>query len=110
MWNKPTAQDLKDIPAFYATEKIPPADKVIHMHFFMGGCDWYACEYNPEGQVFFGYAILNSDFHCAEWGYFAFAELCEVKAGGFIEVDRDLHFPLTKAGEIEKIRQGGGIF
>ncbi len=54
MWNKPTAKDLKDIPAFYATEKIPPQDKVIHLHFFLGGCDWYACDsHSPPFCKFF---------------------------------------------------------
>jgi len=44
MWNKPTKEDLKKIPAFYTTEKTPLKEKVIHMHFFIGGCDWYAVE------------------------------------------------------------------
>ena len=76
MWNKPSDADLKDIPAFYETEKIPLGDKVIHMHFFIGGCDWYACEYSPEERIFFGFAILNNDLAMAEWGYFALSELC----------------------------------
>ena len=109
MWNTPTDNDLKGIPDFYETEKVPLKNKVIHMHFFLGGCDWYACEYSPEEQIFFGYAILNNDLDNAEWGYFALEELSEVKAGGFLEVDRDLHFPPTKAKDIENIRRAGGV-
>jgi hypothetical protein len=77
------------------------------MHFFLGGCDWYACEYDIKDQLFFGFVILNDDYEMAEWGYFSFKELCELKVS-FLEVDRDLHFPPTKAKEIEKIKKAQG--
>ena len=104
MWNKPTKEELEKIPAFYSTEKTPLKEKVIHMHFFIGGCGWYAAEYNPEEQIFFGFAILNNDYDMAEWGYFSFKELCELKVK-FLEVDRDLYFTTTKAKDVERIRK-----
>ena len=104
MWNKPTEKQLSRIPAFYLTENIPLKEKMIYMHFFLGGCDWYAAEYSPEEQLFFGFAILNNDYEMAEWGYFSLKELCEIKVS-FIEVDRDLHFEPTKAKDIENIRK-----
>ncbi len=103
MWNKPSSDDLARIPAFYATEKVPVKEKTIHMHFFVGGCDWYAAEYDPESQLFFGFAILN-DLEMAEWGYFSLQELCDLRVK-FLEVDRDLHWQPQKATEIERIRQ-----
>ena len=103
MWNKPTEKQLGKIPAFYSTESTPLKEKMIHMHFFLGGCDWYGVEYNSEDQLFFGFAILNEDYAMAEWGYFSLRELCELKVS-YLEVDRDLHFPPTKASDIEKIR------
>ena len=39
MWNIPTKQRLKKIPKLYETEYVPLNDKLIHLHFFMGGCD-----------------------------------------------------------------------
>jgi hypothetical protein len=107
MWNKPSKEELAKLPAFYSTENVPLKEKMIHMHFFIGGCDWYATEYSPEEQLFFGFAILNGDLQNAEWGYFSLEELCELKVK-FLEVDRDLHFNSCKAIEIEKIREAQG--
>lgn len=101
MWNKPTEKQLNKIPAFYSTENIPLKEKVILMHFFIGGCDWYVVEYNPEEQLFFGFANLGDD-EMAEWGYFSLKELSELKVE-FLEVDRDLHFTPCKASEVEEI-------
>jgi len=107
MWNKPPKEELAKIPAFYLTEEVPLKEKMIHMHFFIGGCDWYAAEYSPEEELFFGFAILNSDLQNAEWGYFSLQELCDLKVK-FLEVDRDLHFRPCKAIQIDKIREAEG--
>jgi hypothetical protein len=107
MWNKPTAEELAKIPAFYSSENVSLKEKMIHMHFFIGGCDWYAAEYSPEEQCFFGFAILNNDYEMAEWGYFSLEELSGLKVS-FLEVDRDLHWEPKKAVEIEKIRTAEG--
>ena len=60
MWNIPTSERLGRIPKLYDTEEIPLKDKIIHLHFFMAGCDWYIAEYDGN-DLFFGYAILNGD-------------------------------------------------
>ena len=104
MWNRPGPEELAKIPVFYSTEKVPLKEKIIYMHFFLGGCDWYAAEYDPESQIFFGFAILNDDLEMAEWGYFSLQELCDVKVE-FLEVDRDLHFEPQKAMGIERIKR-----
>ena len=79
---------------------------MIHEHFFLGGCDWYAAEYGPQERIFFGYAILNDDLENAEWGYFSFDELRQVKTRQEFEVDRDLHWKPRRAAEIERIVRG----
>ena len=107
MWNKPSAEELSKVPKFYSTEGVPLKEKIIYMHFFIGGCDWYAAEYEPESQTFFGFAILNNDYDNAEWGYFSLEELCSLKVD-FVEVDRDLHFTPTKAIGIDTIRKAQG--
>lgn len=105
MWNKPTSKELAKLPGFYATERISLEDKVVEMHFFLGGCDWYAVEYSHEENVFFGYAILNNDYQSAEWGYFGLDELCQIKMRGRLEVDRDLHWIPTRAGDVDRIKR-----
>ena len=67
MWNAPTKERLSKIPRLYETENIPLPEKVIHLHVFFGSNDWYICETDGE-DLMWGYAILNNDFECAEWG------------------------------------------
>ena len=101
MWNQPTKDKLTKIPRLYETEEIPLKEKEIHLHFFFGGSDWYIIEYDQE-DTFFGFAILNDNYQCAEWGYVSFSELKSVSVGGF-EIDCELNWKIKKASEIEKI-------
>ena len=109
MWNKPTVKQLAKIPKLYSTENIPTQKKKIHMHFFMGGSDWFIAEYDPKSEIFFGYAILNGDLEMAEWGNISYKELRDLKVKGWLEVDRDKWWkPVTfeKAMEIYRGRHG----
>ena len=72
MWNEPSKERLAKIPRLYKTENVPLKEKEIHLHFFIGVCDWFICEYD---DLFFGFAILNNDMQMAEWGYVSFSEL-----------------------------------
>lgn len=101
MWNTPTEKQLAKIPALYETENIKVEDKKIYMHFFIGGCDWWAAEYSPEERIFFGYACLGNP-ECAEWGYFSLDELIDVKKG-YVQVDRDLHWNVKKVKDIPNL-------
>lgn len=105
MWNIPLKERLAKIPGLYKTEQIPLKDKLIHLHFFIGGCDWYIAEYDGK-DLFWGFAILNNDFEMAEWGYISFRELKELKIKGWLEVDCEIEeaWPVRKASEIENIR------
>ena len=104
MWNVPSAKRLEKIPRLYETESIPLGDKLIYLHFFIGGCDWYIAEYDGE-DLFWGYAILNGDYQNAEWGYISFSELKDIKIG-FVEIDCELedYWKVKKASEIKKIK------
>jgi hypothetical protein len=107
MWNMPTNEELAKIPAYYSSEATPLKEKMIYLHFFIGGCDWFAAEYSSEERCFFGFAILNSDYQNAEWGYFSFDELSNLRIQ-FLEVDRDLYFTPRKAIEVDLIREAQG--
>jgi len=109
MWNIPTSKRLNRIPRLYETEKTPLKDKKVFLHFFIGGSDWFAMEFDGE-DIFFGFAILNNDFQNAEFGYFSFKELKELKVDGWVEVDCELEelFPVQRAVGIEKIREAQG--
>lgn len=104
MWNTPTKERLSKIPKLYETEGVPLKDKLIHLHFFIAGSDWYVAEYDGE-DLFWGYAILNQDLENAEWGYISFNELKTLKLK-WLEVDCEIEevWRVRKASEIEKIK------
>ena len=102
MWNTPTRKQLDQIPRLYETENIPTENKLIHLHFFIGGCDWYMAEYDGD-DLFFGFAILNSDFEMAEWGYISFDELKSISVHG-IEIDCEMDWTPKKASDIDLIK------
>ena len=37
MWNEPTKEQLAKIPRLYETERVPLKEKLIWLHFFIGG-------------------------------------------------------------------------
>ena len=105
MWNIPDRKRLDAIPRLYETENVPLNEKLIYLHFFIGGSDWYICEFDGE-DLFFGFAILNNDYQMAEWGYISFHELKSLKINDWIEVDceKEEIWQVRKASGIERIR------
>ena len=118
MWNQPTDTELNKIPKLYETEDVPAKDKIIHIHFFLGGSDWYIAEFDGD-DIFFGFACLNNWKDLAEWGYISFRELRELKIDAPVsingqraliplEVDRDLNWISRKAFNVSLIRECQG--
>ena len=58
MWNEPSEEELRKLPKLYETEKVSLEEKLIHMHFFIGGCDWYVSEY--DHPIAFSLAMQSS--------------------------------------------------
>ena len=102
MWNEPTEQQFAELPKLYETEETPIKDKIIHMHLFIFSTDWYIVEYDPATKRAWGFVILSGDYLNAEWGYFSLVELEDVKIFG-VQVDRDLHWKVRNASEVDKI-------
>lgn len=107
MWNVPTAEQLATIPKLYETEHLPMKDKIIHFHFFIGGCDWFVVEYDGT-DTFFGFAILHGDLQMAEWGYVSLSDLKSIKINGYLEIDCDLYWDPKPAREVELICKSQG--
>ena len=103
MWNEPSPEQLGKIPRLYETEMIPGQDKLIYLHFFMLGSDWYVAEYDGQ-DIFFGFAVLNNDYQNAEWGYLSFTELREIRVHG-VEADCELDWDPRPAREIPQIQK-----
>ncbi len=96
----PAAEVLEAIPALYATEDTPEREKVVHLHYFVGGCDWWVVELDSaeRPQLAFGYVCLG-DPQMAEWGYIDLMELAEVFRPPLLLVERDLGWTPRPAGE-----------
>jgi len=83
---------MSKIPKLYATDKVDAADKIVWLHYFTGGSDWWVTEYDPETGVAFGYACLNGDTQNAEWGYMSLPEMEEVYIAPFTIIERDCYW------------------
>ena len=72
---------------------VPDTDAKVICKFFTpdANATWYALEYDPRSEEFFGFADLgNPDF--AEFGYFTLEQLESVKGKLGLPVERDMHF------------------
>ena len=78
-------------------------DAIVVAKFFdpCGSWTWYATEWIPEDDVFFG--LVDGDY--AELGYFSKTELEDTTEAG-IGIERDLHFGEKTIGEVKKNLNG----
>jgi len=111
----PSADVLEAIPVLYDTESVGERDKIVHLHYFAGGSDWWVVELDPFDRLALGYACLG-DPQMAEWGYIPLDELAQMflpprpiideGTPGWtvfvapIVVERDLHWTPRTAGEV----------
>ncbi len=88
---------IKDMPKTYETDKVEANNKIIYLHYFIGGSDWYIVEKdkNKDQSQMFGYAILNGDHEMAEWGYVSALELKENN------VELDFYWTPKKFSEVK---------
>ena len=73
-------------------------DSIIHLHYFLNGCDWYIIEKDMEGGVLqaYGFVILHNDLYNAEMGYISISEI--VKHGA----EMDFYFDKKTIGKLKK--------
>ena len=103
MWNSPSQTRLDQIPRLYETEHVPLKDVRVYLHFYLADSDWFITEYDGD-DLFFGYAILNGDTQCAEWGYISFRELKEIRISYLeVECESDTAWQIRPVSEVEKI-------
>lgn len=110
----PSETTIQAIPALYATDGAGPmGDRIVHLHYFLGGCDWWVIELNADEGLAFGYVRLHGDDQSAEWGSMDIGELASIYEPGVVAraewgfrvrpaliVERDLHWSLCPAREV----------
>jgi hypothetical protein len=89
-------QIIENMPAVYGQENVKSQDKIVYLHYFKGGSDWYIVEKDsePEQLQAYGYVILNGDEEMAEWGYVDITALLE------LQVELDFYFEPKKFSEV----------
>ena len=95
----PGADRLDLIPDLYETEGTPLADKQLHLHYFVGTCDWYVAELDGDRRIAFGYVNLGDDQN-AEWGYMDLTEMRDIVVRDLLVVERDLDWTPARAGDV----------
>ncbi|HEV7757077.1 MAG TPA: DUF2958 domain-containing protein [Mycobacteriales bacterium] len=74
-------------------------EKVLQLHYFAEGCDWWIAEYDPATGEAIRHACLGGP-ECAEWGYLHLPELDAVNIrSGLLIVERDLHRTPRRAAD-----------
>jgi hypothetical protein len=76
-------------------------DPVIIAKFFnpIGRGTWYATEYDPAEQMFFGYVSIFGDQN-DEWGYFSLKELESFDGAYDLGIERDLYWTECPASQV----------
>jgi hypothetical protein len=95
-----TKKNLKDLPLL-GSQDGKGDEAVVYVKYFSpySNWTWYALEYDPEDQMFFG---LVDGFE-REMGYFSLAELESVKGPmGVQGIERDRNYPPTKIKDLPK--------
>lgn len=89
----------EQLPRLYANEAVGLAAQAL-VKFFTpdSSWTWYASEYDPEHQVFFGYVIGLAD----EFGYFSLPELEEIRGPLGLPIERDEHFEPTSLEQLRR--------
>jgi len=78
-------------------------DPLVIAKFFnpTGAGTWFATEYDPKEEIFFGYASIFGDWN-DEWGYFSLEELQSYRGKFGLGIERDLYFEEQKASQVIK--------
>ena len=103
MINIPTIEQLGKLPSLYETEDISPEDKIVHAHFQLDKCHWWAMEFDGK-DTFFGFILLHGWSQYAEFGYFTLSDLLDVKFDGWIEIVNDPFWIPQVAKDVGLIR------
>lgn len=90
----------RKLPKIYETESIPLEEKPIICKFFnpIGAGTWYVIEGQEENDDFLFFGLI--DLQERELGYFSLKELENVRLPLGFKIERDIHCPYSKIGEV----------
>lgn len=72
-WNK----KINEMPVTYQQDG-KGEDAVIHLHYFIGGSDFYITEKDVEDEQLQAFGLVSLNGHEPEFGYISIKELLEI--------------------------------
>lgn len=79
-------------------------DPLVIVKFFnpTGIGTWFATEFDPENEIFFGFVSLFGDWN-DEWGSFSLKELTDFRGQFGLGIERDMYFDEKRASKVPTI-------
>lgn len=102
---------LRRVPLLYDTDSTPAEDKMIWIHYFAAGSDYWIAELDSVACEAYGYARHAHHPEGAEWGYICLPDLEQIslpgrindrRVPGLIIIERDMHWTPCKFSEIKE--------
>jgi len=104
----PSEKVMASWPKLYETDGVPIAEKTVYCHWFIGNCDWWLFELDPEELMAFGYVNLG-DPDMSEMGYFSLVELGTMRAPvrfHVVETIKTVGVPVERELDWEPVKWG----
>jgi hypothetical protein len=100
----PPLETLRLIPGLFETLATSKAEKIVYVHYFIGSCDFWFVEIDPETGIAYGFMYLGDHEH-AMWGYISLHKLVRATVGPLLSVvERELYWEPRRASEIPQIK------
>ncbi len=112
----PAKYEVDAIPDLFDTDGVGRlGDRMVYLHYFLGGTDWWVIELNAKKGLAFGFVRLYGYDDSAAWGMIDLAMLAEIHEPTFsyrcewnfefmsratLMVKRDLQFQPRPAREV----------
>lgn len=104
MINRPKESELLKLSQIKINKNTPLEERVIYMHFFLDGHDWYLSEYDPLRRTFYGYIVPRDQYHKAGWDHFNIDELNQMRDHKNRRVTRNTDWIPIQAIKVDRIR------
>ncbi|MCA9731936.1 MAG: hypothetical protein H6696_05490 [Deferribacteres bacterium] len=97
MFEEPTQKELSQIPKIGVVRKTKQTERIIHLRFSIGNCEWLVAGYDSKDK-FYGFVDYHQIISKPKWETFSFVELKGKQING-IGVELDPYWKPVKFSE-----------
>lgn len=98
---------FQNMPKTYETEQQETAEKIVYLHYFVGGCDWWIIEKDMEQEQYQAFGVAHLNGHTPEFGYISIDELTNLtirhSSGLLLSVELDFYWQPTRLKDIPEL-------